>query len=364
MIHCNFRLFLAGLLVLLFASPAAASTSPASLQEQIDTHEPASPDALTPDPLVQGMIDQVSSAALYGYVSGLSGETPVIVGGEPYTITTRYSKSVIPIEKATQYAYEHFQSLGLTTSYFEYNLPGTGVRRDVIAEQTGLTQPGRIVLAVAHLDSISDAINSLTLAPGADDNASGSAGVLAAADILSQYEFGCTLRYALFTGEEQGLYGSQEYADTVYNLGENVAGVLNLDMIAYNTTGTATTMELHTRPGDSGDLLLAGLFSDVIAAYQLDLTPLVVQDAESASDHYSFWQNGYPAILAIEDWSDHTPYYHKTTDRLQTLDMAYYTRMVKAAVGALAHLGCLPVPNPPAANIFLPVVIESKWNSY
>lgn len=345
------RLLLVISLLLLLASPAAG------------TPAPAAPAALTPDPRIQAMIDQVSSTTLYSYVAGLSGETPVILAGEPYTITTRYSLSGIPIAKATQYVYEHFQDLGLTTSYFEYYLQGVTLR-NVIAEQTGLTQPGRIVLAVAHLDSTSELAYRSTLAPGADDNASGSAGVLVAADILSQYEFGCTLRYALFTGEEQGLYGSAAYADAVHNLGEDVAGVINLDMIAHNTPGSATTMELHTRDENAGDLRLANLFSDVIAAYQLDLTPITLPDSESASDHYSFWENGYPAILAIEDWEDHAPNYHKSEDHLEELDLAYFTSMVKAAVGALAHLGCLPSPSSPAAHIYLPVVIESLWVSH
>ncbi len=358
MSHRTLRFLLTGLLVLLFASPAAAGNQPP--QRAAAFPAPASPGALTPDPLVQAMIDQVYSTTLHSYVSGLTGETPVIVGGEPYTLTTRYSFSVTPIEKATQYAYEHLQSLGLDTSYYDYSLPGSVMRRDVIAQQTGSILPGRIVLVTAHLDSTSEAAYRLTLAPGADDNASGSAGVLAAADILSQYDFGCTLRYALFTGEEQGLYGSKAYAASVYNLGEDVAGVLNLDMIAFNTPGSEATLELHTRPGNPGDLLIADQFSKVITAYNLQLTPIIVQDAESASDHASFWQKGYPAILAIEDWADHTPYYHRTADRLQTLDMAYFTRFVKAAIGTLAHLSCLPIPNPPPERIYLPVVIESS----
>ena len=357
-----FRFLLTGLLCLLFASPAAAGVQPQPLAAAFPS--PSAPGALTPDPLVQGMIDQVYSTTLHSYMSGLTGETPVIVGGQPYTLTTRYSHSATPIEMATQYAYEHLQSLGLETSYYDYTLPGSGTRRDVIAQQTGQLLPGRVVLIVAHLDSTSEAASRATLAPGADDNASGSTGVLVAADILSQYQLGCTLRYALFTGEEQGLVGSRAYAASVHNLGEDVAGVINLDMIAYNTPGSEASIELHTRPGNSGDLLIADQFSKVITAYNLQLTPLVIQDAESASDHASFWQNGFPAILAIEDWTDHTPYYHKTTDRLQTLDMAYFTQFVKAAVGTLAHLSCLPIPDPPPARIYLPVVIELQQLSH
>lgn len=297
------------------------------------------PDSITPSPVVQGMINQLTTDTLSSYVGGLSGEQSVIIGGEPYTILTRYTPTGQPMQKVTRLVYDHLQSLGLPVRYHDYTLPGYGVeKRNVVAEQAGEGQAGRIFLLTAHLDSYSQ--DPYNLAPGADDNASGSAAVMAIADILSQYQFDCTLRYILFTGEEQGLHGSYAYASNVSSQGENIAGVLNLDMLGYNTNGTPSTIEIHTRPGNAG-AAIASLFSDAVAAYNINLTPQILNDGLSFSDHAPFWDHGYPAILAIEDWDDHTPDYHRTTDRLGTLHMAYYTRFVKAALATFAHMGCL-----------------------
>jgi hypothetical protein len=297
------------------------------------------PTSITPSPVVQGMIDQVTSDTLYDYVGKLTGEQSVIIGGELYTILTRFTPTAQPMQKATRLVYEHLQALGLPVGYHYYILPGWNLeKRNVIAEQTGEGQPGRIFLLTAHLDSTSS--DPFNLAPGADDNASGSAAVMAIADILSQYHFDCTLRYALFTGEEQGLRGSIAYANYIRSQGEDLQGVLNLDMVGYNTPGTETTIELHTRAGNAGSAI-ATLFSDSIDAYNINLTPQILPDGLSFSDHSPFWDRGYPAILAIEDWQDHTPDYHRTTDRLNTLHMSYYTRFVKAALATFAHMGCL-----------------------
>jgi hypothetical protein len=304
-------------------------------------NKPAIPSTITPYPGVQGMIDQVTSASLQTLVGNLSGEWSVSIDGSPYTLQTRYTYSDVPVKKATKYAYEYFQSLGLNTGYDYYTIAGAQ-KRSVLAEQSGLSQPGKIMLLTAHIDDTSYVNgNPLTLAPGADDNATGSAAVLLIATILRQYSFNCTLRYALFSGEEQGLYGSRAYAQDVFNRDENIIGVLNLDMLGYNTPGTGKVMELHTRPDHNKDLQIANLFSDVIEAYNLNLTPQILQDGLSFSDHQAFWEKGYAGILAIEDWEDHTPHYHQTTDRLGTLQMSYYSDFVKAALGTYAHMGCL-----------------------
>jgi hypothetical protein len=312
---------------------------PYNLVETVPQPPPQLPDTVTPSPLVQEMIDQVETSTLYDYVGDLSGEWEVIVSGNPYTIASRYTLSESAIKKATRFAYDHFSSLGLNTDFYYYG--ATEGRRIVIAEQGGQAQAGRIFLLTAHLDSIALNGDPSVKAPGADDNASGSAAVMQIADIFNPYDFDCTLRYVLFTGEEQGLWGSWSYATYLNQQGENIEGVLNLDMLAYNTPGSAKTIELHTRLANSGDLAIANLFSNVNSAYNIGLTPLILQDGEAFSDHYPFWQRGFPAILGIEDWSDHTPYYHTTYDRLASLDMDYYTRFAKAALGTFAHMGCL-----------------------
>ncbi len=296
------------------------------------------PKAITPDPLVQTMINQVATEKIYQYVGDLSGVWAAPINNDFFTLTTRYSYASTYITKATRYAYEHFLGLGLPVTYQYYYISSTQ-ERNVIAEQTGLNQPQRLFLITAHIDSTSG--SPYTNAPGADDNASGTAGVMLAADILSQYKFDCTLRYALFTGEEQGLYGADAYATYLKNQGAQLEGVLNLDMISYNSLNSTPSMELHTRPSNSNDLVIANTFKDVISAYGFNLTPYILQDGLGFSDHAPFWYKGYPAILAIEDWTDHTPYYHTTNDRLASLNMPYFTEFVKASLATFAHMGCL-----------------------
>lgn len=295
--------------------------------------------SFTPSPLVEAMIAQVQQDTVYTYTAQLSGVVPVTVGGAPYTITTRHTSSGVPVQKATQFAYEHLQALGLDVSYQNWT-SGSYSNRNVIGQMPGARTPDEIVLVTAHIDDLP----SSGLAPGADDNASGSVGVLIAADLISQHSFARTVRFVLFTGEEQGLYGSTQYANLVYSVGDNIVGVYNMDMIAWDDLD-GPTLRLHTRttgnPGYPGDLTIAGTFTNVVSAYGLSggLTPIIDPDGLTASDHSPFWNKGYSAILAIEDdTNDFNDYYHTANDRLDRLNMAYYTNYVKASVGTAAHL--------------------------
>ena len=296
------------------------------------------PELLDPDPTIQGMMDQVISDTVVLYDGGLSGEWPVTIGGSPYTIVTRHTTSGEPIQKATQYAGEHLSNLGLAVEYHIWNASRPP---NVIGQLTGETAPENIYIITAHIDDMP----SGGVAPGADDNASGSTAVMIAADILTQYRWDCTLRFIFFTGEEQGLLGSSAYAQRSYYAGENILGVLNLDMIAWNTLNSSPDVDLHAKSTIPASVTLAQLFADVITTYNLDLVPQVITNGTGSSDHYPFWQYGYPAILAIEDYygtGDFNPYYHTVQDTLAHTDVAYFTEMVRAAVGTFAHMnGCL-----------------------
>jgi len=306
--------------------------------------------AITPDPYIQSMIDQVGADVAYDHVGDLSGEWQVIVNEIPHTFYTRYSYAEVPIKRATKFTYDYFQALGLNMDFDYYTSLGPELR-NVIAEQPGITTPSCIILLVGHLDSYS-IVDPYNYAPGADDNASGATGVMMAASILSQYEFECTIRYILFTGEEQGYYGSWDYAEEVYNRGETIAALVNLDMIGYDSNAFPV-IELHTRASNGGDLLIANTFNDVVTAYNLDLTSQIVQDGLSWSDHYPFWSYGYSAILAMEDKDvDFTPHYHRPSDRLSTLNIDYLAEFIKGAVGTVAHLAGFIPP----IEIYFPII--------
>ncbi len=288
------------------------------------------------DPIIQAMLPEITIDRVWLTNGSLSGEWPVTVGGQSYTIATRHTYSGTPIQKATQYAGERFTQLGLDVEYHVWN---GSTYPNVIATLPGQTHPEQIVIICAHLDDMP----SGPLAPGADDNASGSSAVLIAAEILSRYQWDVTLRFALWTGEEQGLYGSAAYAQRSYNANEQIIGVLNMDMIAYDAIG-APILDLHARSALPDSVNLAYLFADVVGEYNLNLQPdvLINNWLGNYSDNKSFWDRNYTAILVIEDYDDFTPYYHTVNDRLSTLNLTYFMNMTRASVATFAHLAGTP----------------------
>ena len=290
--------------------------------------------SFTYDPLVAEMIGQVKRTNLYAQMEWITGEKPALVGGGLYSISNRVTSRGQPVQKAVSYMAEQFKAMGLHVT-----CQGWSSGTNVIAEQTGTTLSNEIVLVVAHLDNMPDG----NRAPGADDNASGSIGVLTAARIMAKYKFERTVRFVLFTGEEQGLLGSQAYADMVYARGDNIVGVFNMDMISWQSAN-GPVPELHTRytsdPGYSNDYAIVAMFTNVMSAYGLSglLAPIVSADYNPQSDHYRFWGKGYPAILAIEGYPSQNPYYHKTSDALQNINLTFYCDYVQAAIGTVAHL--------------------------
>lgn len=279
---------------------------------------------------VQGLLDAVSTEWLMLYVKNLSGVNAVTIGGSPYTLKTRNSYKTEQIQKATQYAYEFFQGLGLQTEYHTFQ--GAG-QRNVVAMKPGATWPDQHVIICGHLDDMPPG----PTAPGADDNASGSACVLAAARILKDHVFDYSLVFALWTGEEQGLVGSGFYANKAFNDGMKIRGVVNLDMISYDGN-SGPDCDLHAISSLPDSLNLCLLFQEVVSTYGIFLTPNLLNDGVQYSDHASFWDYGYVAMLGIENDNDFTPYYHTTGDTWTTLNPDYFTNYVKASLGTVAHL--------------------------
>ena len=103
---------------------------------------------------------------------------------------------------------------------------------NVIAIQRGYDDPNRYVMMSGDIDSrVSDPLDGTSDSPGANDNASGMAGAIEAARILTQYEFPSSIIYAGLSGEEQGLFGGQIVADYALEQGWRIKAVLNNDMI-------------------------------------------------------------------------------------------------------------------------------------
>lgn len=169
---------------------------------------------------------------------------------------------------------------------------------NIIADKTG-SMPGSraLILVTAHLDSINDA--DLGNAPGADDNASGCAGLLEIARILSQQKHGHDLRFILFGGEERGLYGSKQYVQSAVAEPSRTRAVINMDMIGVVNRGSAPLAVLL----ESESTALANQLARAASLYSPGLT--VEWSGRCAnSDHVPFVKAGIPAALTIEASGD------------------------------------------------------------
>jgi len=280
-------------------------------------------------PVVQEIINQTNLDSLIHFVSELSGEVQTIIGGSPYTIVSRH-KNNASNNMAANYIKEKLASYGLVT----YDQWWSGTGRNVYGVQLGTQYPNKEYIICAHYDDMP----SGTTAPGADDNASGTAAVLEAARIFTQYSSKYTIIYALWDEEEQGLVGSNYYAQQAALAGDSIMGVINMDMTAYDSDND-NVVEIHVRP-IANSLALKDKIIEVNTNYTIGLTTSVQNPGTTASDQAAFWNNNYGALLLIEEYygGDFNAYYHSVNDLLIHYNQPYYLKVSKVALGTVATL--------------------------
>ncbi len=278
--------------------------------------------------VIQQVINQVNIDSLMYFVKELSGNVPTVIGGQPYTIVSRY-KSNPSNDKAGEYIKQKLDSYGAVTSFQSFSTTG----KNIIGVKTGSVYPNRKYIICAHFDDVP----SGATAPGADDNASGTAGVIEAARIFKNYTFPYTIVYALWDEEEQGLVGSAYYATQASAANDSILGVFNMDMIAWDSNND-NLAEIHTRAtGNSLDLSAKML--EINSAYAIGLNAVIKNPGLTASDHASFWNKNYGAVLLIESYSnDFNAYYHTTSDLITYFNQPYFLKSAKLVIGAIATM--------------------------
>jgi hypothetical protein len=281
-------------------------------------------------PVIQSIINQTNIDSLTYFVRELSGDVQTIIGGSPYTIVSR-NKNQAGNDKAADYIKQKLNSYGLVT--YDQWFSGTG--RNVYGVQLGTLYPNKKYIVCAHYDDMP----SGTTAPGADDNASGTAAVIEAARIFTQYDSKYTIIYGLWDEEEQGLIGSAYYAQQAFNSGDSIMGVINMDMISYDSNSDGQA-EIHTRPIGSSISLKDNILQ-VNTLYGVGLTLSTINPGATWSDHASFWNRNFGAICLIELDGDFNAYYHTVNDKIQYFNMPYFLKMSKAALGTVATLAQL-----------------------
>ncbi len=233
------------------------------------------------------------------------------------------------ILQARDWLVTQMSGLGLTTSTESFQVGGT-TAFNVIGRLDGTTRPDDWFLVGAHYDATSQ--NTSQAAPGAEDNASGCAGVLELARVLTARSPEATIFFICYSGEEQGLHGSEDHAGDLVAAGDGskIQRVLTMDMIGY--TGDADLdVLLETEPAFESTL-------DALEAAAAAFTTLrtVTSLFAFGSDHVPYLNRNLPALLTIENDWDSYPSYHRTSDTADNITQAMGEQILRMNAAVLA----------------------------
>jgi hypothetical protein len=261
------------------------------------------PAAAPVDPLILPMVQHIDTLRWFGDVVQLASWSR-----SSYATTSLYA--------ARDWIADQFTALGLVATKPDFAMPGAGgsgtiTRQNVIGTWTGTRYPDEWIVIGAHYDSRNATLSSTVSAPGADDNASGCAGVIELARALLPFKPQRSILFMCYAGEEQGLYGSKRHVQALQGTGDisKITAVLIMDMIGYSAD---THLDAQYESYDTWQAYM-DRFGAAAATYVPDLN-VVISTNPFGSDHMPYLQANKQTVLAIEYDYDAYPYYHKSTD--------------------------------------------------
>ena len=279
---------------------------------------------------------------LKGHVSYLAGKI-----GERNVIAYE------ALQGTAQYIEDFLTAQGYTVKSQEYVTQMRKVR-NLIAEIPGGTRASEIVVIGAHYDTVYDC-------PGADDNSSGVAGLLELARRLKGAHPSRTLRFVAFVNEEPPWFrtenmGSWVYARPARKLQENVVAAVALETIGMYSDAEGSQQYpagmgmFYPSKGNFigfvGNLSSRTLVRDVVKSFRAGSSfpsegTAAPQDTPGIgwSDHWSFWQEDYPAIMVTDTAPFRNKNYHRPTDTPETLDYQRMARVVHGLEKVVLDLG-------------------------
>lgn len=254
----------------------------------------------------------------------------------------------------------------------------------------GTEHPNRYVIMSGDIDSrVSDPMNSTDDAPGANDNASGMAGTIEAARVLSQYEFGSSIIFAGLSGEEQGLYGGRFLAEKAVEEGWEIIGVLNNDMIGniegvdgvidnrtfrifsepYSAQATERELQLKRFYGGENDGIsrqLARYIYESTEAYMPEMKPMLIYRLDRfgrGGHHRPFNEAGFAGVRIMEAHEDYSEQHQDIRtengidygDVIEEVNFDYAKKLTAVNAVALASLAKAP---PAPQNVEIGGIVE------
>lgn len=274
---------------------------------QVNQREQAS--ARRADPLIDGIVARVDPERWFQTMSALAGFN-----------RNSYSTGLFT---ARDWIAQRFSEARLSPSNFEFSLanitscsptPPPITLPNVIGTKVGLATPNEWVVIGAHYDSRNpsrcDGANNPQ--PGANDNASGCAGVIELARVYERIPTDRSMLFMCFSGEEQGLVGSRRYVESLQSSGDitKVKLMLNMDMIGYDNNNLQNARI-------ESNVANQALINQLLAAgnlYSPELNFITSTNANSGSDHFYFLQAGVPTAVTWENGASSYPQYHQIGD--------------------------------------------------
>ena len=279
---------------------------------------------------------------LYSYVDVLSNE-----------IGPRNLQHYSALNKASDYITEQMtqQQNNFQEQQYVYNEKAI---KNLIFEKPGQYKPGEIIIIGAHYDTVLDS-------PGADDNATAVACLLALIRMLHHYDNHRTIRFVAFTLEEPPFFGTEQmgsrfYARSCKEKDDNIVAMIALEMLGFYSEKRGSQKypfpDMRGQYSDQGNFIAVvgndqshqfGIdFAESIKETSLIKTETIISGSTvhgiDLSDHSSFWKYDYPAIMITDTAFYRNPHYHEASDTIDKLNFKYFTRLVFALANALQKL--------------------------
>lgn len=233
------------------------------------------------------------------------------------TPTDRKSKANLDLTR--EFLKAEYEKLGLTVRFEAF---GSG--SNFVAEKLGTTKSAKVLILSSHIDTVN--------CKGANDNGTGTIGLLTVAQVLAKKNFTHTIRILGFDKEETGLNGSDAYVASIADK-NSIIGNINFEMMGVNARKDGAFHVIDCQKPTS--MVLSQKIKDSIANLGLPLT--VVKACTDRSDHASFWRHKLPAVVISENFfgGDADSCYHAKCDVVDSrLDYNYMGNILEAVLDA------------------------------
>ncbi|WP_458744470.1 M28 family metallopeptidase [Candidatus Nitrosocosmicus sp. T] len=287
-------------------------------------------------PSIQSILEEVSTERLKQYLNSLSN------------FHTRHSKSPL-LNEAGDWIMNELRGFGYKDTFYHFFKSTIDNEefelRNIVCKKDGIDK--KLILVCAHYDCIMERNeDSVSRAPGANDNGSGVSAIIEMARVLANENLRHSIQFVFFSGEEQGLLGSKSYAKYIKENGMDLYRLVNLDMIGYPSFAPNTVIierdnntdvkHNQVRENDIESIEFGEMMKDMTSAVGLQFDLDSIYD----SDYEPFEAKGYVVIGAYDGSADSikNPHYHSSSDMPENIDWDYLTSVTKLVLATVLKI--------------------------